>query len=128
MAKPQINHMRISRHKVMTITSGRRKAEITACMLTRERGDSGKTTLLVEAVDRNGEVRSMSLTGKQARTLFNVMQKHYLRDDKPAHVAQRAYEDGFEHGIKVATEISAAAIGICPSILRAAIMAMLIGA
>lgn len=128
MKKPQINHMRIGRHQVMTITSGRRKAEITACMLTRERGDSSKTTMLIEAVDRNGEVRSVSLTGKQARSLFSVMQKHYLRGDKAAHSAQRAYEDGFARGLEVATEICAAMLWIPPSVMRQIISIALIGA
>ena len=128
--KPKISRLRIGRDKDMTITSGRRSAEISACMLTRERGSSSKTTLLIEAVDRNGEVRSVALTGKQARTVFNVMQKHYLRGDKPLSrsslaAEQRAFEDGFQHGVQVATELCSAVVGVHPADMALAVFCAL---
>lgn len=114
----QIVHHPVGKNLIMTLTGGARASEIHAVMLSRGRPSRQRTTLIVEVVDHNGEVRSLALNGRQARNMFNVMQKHYLRGDKrQAPITERelqfaadeAYADGLMSGIKIATRLCAQA-------------------
>jgi putative heme iron utilization protein len=113
--KPRIIHMPSGKNTVLTMTSGQRTSDVVACMLTKSSGMRDRSTLIIESADRNGEVKSIALTGRQARTVFNVMQKHYMRGDKLVDhkaVADAAYVDGFMIGMRYACETCAAMFGV----------------
>lgn len=118
--KSRIIHMPSGRNTVLTMTAGRRTSDVVACMMTKSSGQRDRSTLIIESADRNGEVKSIALTGRQARTVFNVMQKHYRRGDKLVDhkaLADVAYVDGFMLGMRYACETCAAMFGEDPSVV-----------